>query len=95
MFVLNKVSNDNIMKNWFSFPVYDSPHFEAHYIDECLFLCMNDVMSLCPEDSYVEITDILYRRLCKQLKNPCTSKKERFLRRVLIFEGTSWRSFSI
>ena len=60
MFVLNKVSNDNIMKDWFLFPVYDSPHFEAHYIDECLFLCMSDVMSLCPEDSYVEITDILY-----------------------------------
>ena len=25
MFVLNKVSNDNIMKDWFLFPVYDSP----------------------------------------------------------------------
>ena len=40
--------------------MYDSPHFEAHYIDECLFLFMNDVMSLCPEDSYVEITHTFY-----------------------------------
>ena len=56
MFILHKVSIDNIMKDWFLFAVYDSPHFEARYIDECLFLCMNDVMSLCPEDSYVEIT---------------------------------------
>ena len=72
MFVLNKVSNDNIMKDWFLFPVYDSPHFEAHYIDECLFLCMNDVMSLCPEDSYVEITQTFYRRLYKQPKTTTT-----------------------
>ena len=94
MFVLNKVSNDNIMKNWFSFLVYDSPILR-HIILMSLFLCMNDVMSLCPGEPYVEIADTFYRRLYKQLKNPCTSKKERFLRRVLIFEGTSWRSFSI
>ena len=88
MYIIHKVSIDNIMKDWFLFPVYDSPILRHIILLSVCFYVWTMWWIFVLEIRTLKLLAPSIRRLYKQPKNPYTPSKIRFLRRVLIFEGT-------